>query len=101
MPTVACGDLRQQRLVQGANGPVLAVQAVADEGLDQPGFGPEFLGEANDRREIALEIAAGKPEAGRQIGIGADPAVELERRRDLRPVGADPLAQLGERVGDA
>ena len=52
-------------------------------------------------REIALEIAAGDAEAGREIGVRPDAAVELQRRHDLRPVGADLLAHLRQRIGDA
>ena len=58
------------------------------------------LADLHHRPQIALEIAAGNAEAGAEIGARADAPVELQRRRDVRPVGADPLADFGQGVGD-
>ena len=58
-------------------------------------------GEPANRRDVALEIAAGEAKPGVEIGMRADAAVEPQRRHDLVPVGADALAQLRHRVGDA
>jgi len=87
--------------VQEAQDPVAPVPAVAQEGIDHAGIAPGLPGEPHHGRKIAFEIAAGETQTRAQISEGADPAVELQRRRDLAPVGADPLRELGQRVGDA
>ena len=69
--------IEQKRcLVQRAHGPVLAVLAVADEGLDQRCVGAIRLGKADHRGEIAFEVAAGKAEAAARRTITDDTTLD-------------------------
>ncbi len=77
---------------------LVEVLAVGQPGPHHPGVGTMGIREPAYRVEIPLEIAACDTEAGSEVGVGSNPTVESERRRDLAPVGADPLAQLGEGV---
>ena len=70
--------------MQHAQHPIPAVGAVGDEGSYHARIGPVFLGESRDRGEIAFEVASRKTEAWGEIGMGANPPVKLECRRDLR-----------------
>ena len=72
------------RAAQSRRCRLLAIQA-----RTTPASVPCRLANADDGREVALEVAAGDAEAGREIGVLADALVELQRRHDLGPVGAD------------
>ena len=78
-------------VMQHPRRPVAAMAAVSNEGLDDARLGAGLLRQPRDGREIALEIAAGNTETGREIGTLPDPGVELERGCDLAPVSADVL----------
>ena len=84
------------RAAQSRRWRLLAIQA-----RDHAGVGAVRLRRCADGREVALEVAAGDAQAGREIGVLPDAPVELERRHDLAPVGADALAQFRQRIGDA
>src|SRR5208337_3123171 len=55
----------------------------------------------DDGHKVAFKIATSNAEARRQIGIRPDPAIELERWYDLRPIRPVVFAEFGERIGDA
>src|SRR3546814_5752107 len=96
------GDARRRRRIEHpclerAGRPALAPPRVRHPGLDDAGVGAVRRTEAPDGRQVALQVAAGDAEAGREVAVGADPPVQLQRRRDLRPVGTDMLAEFGHR----
>src|SRR5262249_62367090 len=72
-------------LMQHPRRPVAAMTAVGDEGPDDARVGAGLLRYPLDGREIALEIAAGDAQPGREISALPDAGVELERRYDLAP----------------
>src|SRR5690348_8197399 len=76
-------------VMQQSEHPIAAVPAIGEEGPDEPRLAAMLARERQHGREIALEIAACESEARREIGMLADTPIEAQRRRDLRPVGAD------------
>src|SRR5260370_38781655 len=78
----------------GAHGAVTGVAAIGDPGAYHIGVGAVAVGEAAYRGEVALEVTAGDAKSGGKVGMLPDAFVELERRHDFRPVGADFLAQF-------
>ena len=90
----------QNMIVEHPQGPEPAVAAVGLPGTNDPEIGAGGITKANHRRQVALQIAAGEAETGRDIGVLADALIEPERRGDLRPIGPDMLAELGHGVGD-
>src|SRR5262245_15152731 len=91
---------RKHLVMQHPRRPVAAMAAVDNEGLDDACLGAGLLRQPRDGREIALEIAAGDAQAGREIGALPDAGVELERRYDLAPVGTHALGKFRQRIGD-
>src|SRR5215475_1912723 len=91
---------REHLVMQHPRRPVAAMAAVGNEGVDDARLGAGLLRQPRDGREIALEIAAGNAQAGREIGALPDAGVELERRYDLAPIGADALGKFRQRIGD-
>src|SRR5215831_17462469 len=87
-------------VMQHPRRPVAAMAAVGNEGLDDARLGAGLLRQSRDGREIALEIAAGDAQPGREIGALPDAGVELERRYDFAPVGANALGKFRQRIGD-
>ena len=51
-------------------------------------------------RRSRSRLPPAMPRPGAEIGVLPDALVELQRRHDIRPVGADLLAHLGKRIGD-
>ena len=49
--------------MQGPQGPIAAILAVAGEGVDEAGVGAMFRGQALHGHEIAFEIAAGQAQS--------------------------------------
>src|SRR5262245_38680059 len=87
-------------IMQHPRRPVAAMTAVGNEGADDARLGAGLLRQPRDGREIALEIATGNAQPGREIGALPDASVELERRYDLAPVGADALGKFRQRIRD-
>ena len=91
----------EQRAANGPRRPVAAQLAVGDPCAHDAAVGMMPLRQRDDGGEIALEIAAGDAETGRQIGLRSNARIELQRRHDFRPVRADVLADFRQGVGDA
>src|ERR1700751_3537063 len=81
--------------------PVTPVLAIVYPGFHDARIGAVPAGKTTDRSQVALEIAARDSQPGRKIGELSNPAIELERRCNFRPIGADGLAQLRQSVGNA
>src|SRR5215470_16947048 len=94
------GFAREHLVVQHPRRPVSAMATVGNKGVDDARLGTGLLREPRDGREIALEIAAGNAETGREISALPDAGVELERRYDLAPIRADALGKFRQRIGD-
>src|SRR3546814_3418003 len=53
-----------------------------------------LVAEADHGGEVAFQIAAGYAEAGRKIGMRADPAVELQGGNDFPPRSEEHTSEL-------
>ena len=91
----------QNLTVDEAQDPVAATAAGIDERGDNRSLAPSRLREPQHCREIPLKIAASDTETGGQVAVWTDTTIKPQRRRNLVPVGSDPLGQVGKRVGDA
>jgi len=80
---------------------IAAMAAVGNEGTDDARLAAGRLRDPHDGGKVALEIAAGNTEAGSEVRPRSNAGIELERRHDLAPVGADALGKLRQGVGGA
>src|SRR5262249_4332257 len=78
--------------------PISPIPAIAQSGGDQTAFSTGGFGEALYRSEIPFQIPARYPEPRCERSVSSDASVEPERRRDLGPVCANPLAQFGKGI---
>ncbi len=94
-------DAVEHRRMQGPQRPVAAITAVVLPGAHHPDGRSQLIAQVVESGEIALEVAAGNAHSGTDIGIGANAAVEPQRRNDFAIISADIFAQLGDGIGAA
>ncbi len=98
--TTASGLGIEQGRTDGAYGPIAAMPAVRPPGPHDARIGVVGGSKSLDGRKVALQITACDAESRREIAIGADAAVEFERRDDFGPDRANSFAEFGEHIGD-